>query len=90
MFSSSVVVSCASLFSVLNNYKMPREWSTDTRDPWNAKIHSLLKTIDLHTKLYLETGDNFHNEQAKILRKYVYELKSWINKQEQLKENSNA
>jgi hypothetical protein len=69
---------------------MPREWSTETRDPWNDKIHIILKVIDQHTNLYLQTGDKFHNDQAKTLRSYVNQLKSWIHKQEQLKENSNA
>lgn len=69
---------------------MPREWSTKTRDPWNAKIHSILKTIDLHTDFYLQTGDNFHNEQAEILRKYVFELKTWIHQQENSIKKKNA
>jgi hypothetical protein len=69
---------------------MPREWSTKTRDPWNDKIHIILKVIVQHTNLYIQTGDKFHNDQTKTLRSYVNELKSWIHKQEQLKENSNA
>ncbi len=85
-----MVDQCDSLFSVLNNYKMPREWSTETRDPWNDKIHVILKAIDQHTILYIQTGDEFHYNQAKTLRCYVDELKSWIHKQEQLKEKSNA
>ena len=62
---------------------MAREWSTNIRDPWNAKIHSILKTIDLHTELHLETGDDFHLNQSNILRIYLRELKTWIHKQEQ-------
>lgn len=69
---------------------MPREWSTETRDPWNAKIHSILKTIDLHTDLFLQTGDKFHNEQAEILRNYVFELKTWIHQQENSIKKNNA
>lgn len=61
---------------------MPREWSTDIRDPWNAKIHSILKTIDLHTELHLETGEEFHINQSNILRNYLRELKTWIHNQE--------
>lgn len=62
---------------------MPREWTTKTRDPWNAKIHAILKTIDLHTELYIKTGDVFHNLHADHLRRYVLELKNWIHNQEQ-------
>jgi hypothetical protein len=69
---------------------MPREWSNNTRDPWNDKIHVIIKAIDQHTKLYLQSGDEFHNEQSKILRHYVVELKSWIHKQEHIKEKSDA
>lgn len=61
---------------------MPREWDNDTRYLWNPKIHSLLKTIDLHTELHLETGNEYHWRQAEILRKYVSDLKTWINSQE--------
>jgi hypothetical protein len=55
-----------------------RTYNTIIREPWNSKIHNILKTIDLHTKLHLETGDNFHLIQADILRTYVLELKKWI------------
>lgn len=57
---------------------MPREWDNDIRHPWNPKIHNILKTIDLHIELYLKSGDTFHLTQAEILRKYVYDLKTWI------------
>jgi hypothetical protein len=55
-----------------------RTFDTPHREKWNAKIHSILKTIDLHTLLYLQTQNPFHEEQAKILRKYVSDLKTWI------------
>jgi hypothetical protein len=58
---------------------LPREWDNNTRQPWNPKIHSILKTIDLHTELHLKSSDNFHWEQAEVLRKYVSDLKTWIN-----------
>jgi len=61
---------------------MPREWDTDTRYLWNPKIHNILKTIDLHTELYLKTGNDFHHNQAKILRKYISDLKTWIHSEE--------
>ena len=61
---------------------MPREWDNDTRYPWNPKIHSILKTIDLHTKIHLESGDDFHWQQAEILRKYISDLKTWLQLQE--------
>ena len=43
---------------------MAREWDNDTRNPWNPKIHNILKTIDLHTKMHLETGNDFHKFKA--------------------------
>jgi hypothetical protein len=61
---------------------MPREWVTETREPWCPKIAQLLKTIDLHTEFYIKTGDVFHQEQADYLRAYVYNLKDWIKKGE--------
>jgi hypothetical protein len=35
-----------------------------------------------HTRLFLETGDFWHQEQADILRKYIKDLKVWIHKEE--------
>jgi hypothetical protein len=61
---------------------MPREFNTEERAPWNAPIHKILQAIDNHTRLYMETGDIWHEEQAQILRKYVKDLKVWIHKQE--------
>jgi hypothetical protein len=57
---------------------MPREWSTEIRDPWCPRIAQTLKSIDLHTDFYVKTGDVFHYEQAAYLRAYVYRLKDWI------------
>lgn len=62
---------------------MSRTFNTPQREDWNSKIYSILQTIDLHTKIYIETGDIFHEEQSKILRKYILDLKKWIH----LKEN---
>jgi hypothetical protein len=59
-----------------------RTFDTVQRKDWNAKIHNILKTIDLHTELLLKTGDQFHYIQANILRLYVAELKDWIFQQE--------
>lgn len=61
---------------------MPREWDTPLREPWNPIIKSCLKAVDQHTQLYLETGENWHSEQAQHLRNYVHGLKQWIHKQE--------
>lgn len=61
---------------------MPREWDTPIRSPWNSPIHNLLKAIDNHTSLYFKTGDEWHMEQAHILREYVANLKTWIHKSE--------
>jgi predicted NAD/FAD-binding protein len=62
---------------------MPREWDTPVRNMWNTPIHNLLKAIDNHTRLYFNTGDDWHLEQAEILRKYVSELKTWIRAEEE-------
>jgi len=59
-----------------------RTFNTPIREPWNAKIHNCLKSIDLHTDLYLKTGDVFHLKQARLLRSYVEDLKSWIHDNE--------
>ena len=61
---------------------MPREWNTPHREKWTAPIHQILKAIDNHTRLHLETGDFWHEEQAQILRKYVSDVKVWIHKEE--------
>ena len=61
---------------------MSREFNTPHREKWNAPIHQILKAIDNHTRLHLETGDSWHEEQAQILRKYVKDLKVFIHLQE--------
>jgi hypothetical protein len=63
-----------------------REWNTPTREPWNAPIRHILKAIDTHTLLYLQTGSQWHREQADFLRKYVGDLKTWIHDQEGFKD----
>ena len=61
---------------------MPREWNTDQRKDWNAPIHQILKAIDNHTRLLMETGDTWHEEKANILRQYLRELKDFIHESE--------
>jgi hypothetical protein len=61
---------------------MAREFDTPHREKWNKPIHQILKAIDNHTRLHLETGDYWHEEQAQILRKYVKDLKNFIHKEE--------
>jgi len=61
---------------------MPREWNNPIREPWNPVIKKCLDAVDTHTRMYLETGDEWHQSQAKVLRKYVKDLKVWIHKQE--------
>lgn len=61
---------------------MSRDFNTPYREPWNPKIHNILKTIDLHTELHLKTGKDFHWNQAEILRRYVSDLKTWIHSEE--------
>ncbi len=62
---------------------MPREWNTPIREPWNPVIKKCLDAVDTHIKLYLETGDTWHLDQAEVLRQYVRNLKTWIHKQEE-------
>ena len=59
-----------------------REWDTPVRQPWNPIIHSLLKAIDEHNKMYFKTCDHWHLEKARELRRYVVEIKDWIEAQE--------
>jgi len=61
---------------------MPREFNTNERAPWNAPIHNILKAIDNHTQEYFKSGDSWHLRKADELRQYLYELKTWIHKQE--------
>jgi hypothetical protein len=44
----------------------------------------MLKAIDNHTALYLQTGLPWHEEKAAMLRGYVHELKAFIHAQEKL------
>lgn len=59
-----------------------REWNTPIREPWNPKIHQILKIIDLHGEFLLKNGDSFHHKQSEILRDYLKNLKTWIHSQE--------
>jgi len=45
-------------------------------------IKKCLDGVDLHTKLYLESQDTFHLNQADLLRIYVSRLKNWIHETE--------
>ena len=62
---------------------MAREWDTPNRECWNKPIHQILKAIDSHTRLHLETGNFWHEQQAQILRRYVADLKIFIHKEEE-------
>ena len=59
-----------------------RTWSTEVRDPWNGKIHNNLQAIDLHVRLYLQTGEEIHLELAHTLRQYLLALKEYIHRAE--------
>ena len=63
---------------------MSRTFNTKSRECWNAPIHQILKAIDNHTRLWMETGDYWHEEQANILRKYVADLKNFIHREEKI------
>lgn len=59
-----------------------RTFNTPIREPWNGPIHNMLKAIDNHTRLYMQTGDIWHEHKANELRQYLHELKTWIHKNE--------
>ena len=61
---------------------MPIEWNTSVRDKWDDPIRQIVKAIDNHTRLYLETGDRWHWERAEDLRNYLHKLKNYIHAQE--------
>jgi len=61
---------------------MPREWSTSAREAWNVPIQQIVKAVDNHTRLYLETGNSWHRECADSLREYLHKLKTYIQSQE--------
>jgi hypothetical protein len=59
-----------------------RTWNNPTREPWNPIIKACLTGVDQHTSLLLETGQQYHAEQAALLRQYVHNLKTWIHETE--------
>lgn len=59
-----------------------REFNTPHREAWNAPIHQILKAIDEHMRLYMESRDPWHVEKAEMLRLYLHELKTFIHRQE--------
>ena len=61
---------------------MSREFNTPIREPWNPVIKKCLDAVDIHVRMHLKTGDEWHLHQAEILRNYVKELKIWIHNQE--------
>jgi len=73
---------CLQATRVMDPNQSRRTWSTTTRDPWNAPIHHILKAIDCHVSLFIETGDVWHIEKAEDLRLYLHELKTYIHKKE--------
>jgi hypothetical protein len=64
-----------------------RTWNTPLRKPWNPVIKACLNAIDEHIRLYLETQDTWHLDQAENLRNYVLRLKIWIHSEEGKKLN---
>ena len=66
----------------MKNISERRTWNTPLREPWNPVIKHCLNAIDEHVRLYLETHDAWHMEQAQTLRNYVSHLKDWIHRTE--------
>jgi len=59
-----------------------REFNTPIREPWNALIHQSLQAIDRHNRLWFDSGEEWHLQQAHVLREYVAGLKTWIHREE--------
>jgi hypothetical protein len=59
-----------------------REFNTPIREPWNVMIHQSLQAIDRHNRLWFDSGDGWHLQQAQVLRDYVAGLKTWIHSKE--------
>ena len=59
-----------------------REFNTPIREPWNVLIHQSLLAIDRHNRLWFDSGEEWHLEQAQVLRGYVASLKTWIHREE--------
>jgi hypothetical protein len=59
-----------------------REFNTPIREPWNVMIHQSLQAIDRHNRLWFDSGDGWHLQQAQVLRDYVAGLKTWIHREE--------
>lgn len=55
-----------------------RTYFVPTRDPWNPHIFQMLKYIDKLQEFYISTGDPFYEEQSKIIRTAVHDLKKKI------------
>ena len=59
-----------------------REFNTPIREPWNVLIHQSLQAIDRHNRLWFDSGEDWHLQQAQVLRDYVAGLKTWIHREE--------
>ena len=59
-----------------------REFNTPIREPWNVMIHQSLQAIDRHSRLWFDSGEDWHLQQAQVLRDYVAGLKTWIHREE--------
>lgn len=55
-----------------------RTYFVPSRDPWNPHIFQMLKYIDKLQEFYISTGDSFYEEQSKIIRTAVHDLKNKI------------
>ena len=45
-------------------------------------IHQSLQAIDRHNRLWFDSGEDWHLQQAQVLRDYVAGLKTWIHREE--------
>ena len=52
------------------------------RNLYQEHIINTTKLIDLHSRLYVETGDEFHKQSYDYLVQYIHSLKQYIKDQE--------
>ena len=52
------------------------------RDQYQTHIRNIVRAIDVHSKAYHETNNQFHLQQYELLVKYIHRLKTWIKSRE--------
>jgi len=55
--------------------RVKREFTTKVRQPFQDAVATILHVIDYHNSFY---DSPFHMEQARVLKRYLIDLKDWI------------